>query len=134
MRLEVTRRADLAVRAMVVLGASPQRWKAPALAEALSTSTGFVPQVLGPLVKAGWVRSEPGPTGGYIAAVPLADLSVLQVVEAIDGPTDLGMCVVEARECRSDHPCALHHAWSGARRELMAALASTSLADVARGR
>ena len=136
MRLEITRRADLAVRAMVLLGSAPARWKAPALAEALDTTAGFVPQVIGPLVKAGWVRSEPGPTGGYSAAVALADVSVLQVVEAIDGDTDTGRCVVQDRECSSsgsNGPCSLHHAWSAARDELMRSLAATSLAEVARG-
>lgn len=133
MRLEVTRRADLAVRALVLLGSTPNRWKAPALAAALDTTTGFVPQVVGPLVKAGWVHSEPGPTGGYSAAVALRDVSVLQVVEAIDGPTDLGRCVVEDRDCRADHPCSLHHAWSGARQELMATLSATPLSTLAQG-
>lgn len=131
MRLEVTRRADLAVRAMVLLGSTSHRWKAPALADALDTSTGFVPQVVGPLVKAGWVGSEPGPTGGYTLAVALSDVSVLQVVEAVDGPTDMGRCVVEARECRSEQPCSLHHAWSGARQELMSRLAATPLSSLA---
>ena len=120
------------MRALVLLGSTPHRWKAPALAAALDTSTGFVPQVLGPLVKAGWVHSEPGPTGGYSAAVDLRDVSVLQVVEEIDGPTDLGRCVVEARECRADQPCSLHHAWSGARQELMATLSATPLSTLAK--
>ena len=44
MRLEITRRAELAVRAMVALGASEGRLKAPDLAEALGTTSGFVPQ------------------------------------------------------------------------------------------
>ena len=77
MRLEITRRADLAVRAMVVLGETDGLVKATALAEALDATPGFVPQVIGPLVKAGWVRSEPGPTGGYASSVDLSDLSAL---------------------------------------------------------
>ena len=64
MRLEITRRADLAVRAMVVLGEAERLVKASVLAEGNPDATpGFIPQVIGPLVKAGWVRSEPGPTG-----------------------------------------------------------------------
>lgn len=133
MRLEISRRADLAVRAMVLLGASPERWKAPALAEALHTTAGFVPQVVGPLVKAGWVRSDPGPTGGYTSAIGLADVSVLQVIEAIDGATDRGRCVVADRECGGGEPCSLHVAWGQAREELMASLRSTPLSVVAAG-
>ncbi|MFN8040063.1 MAG: Rrf2 family transcriptional regulator [Acidimicrobiales bacterium] len=123
----MTRRADLAVQAMVLLGTSCERWKAGALAEALDTSTGFVPQVLGPLVARGWVVSVPGPRGGYAAAVALADLTVRDVVEAVDGPTDTGRCVVEGRPCAATRPCALHDAWSGARDALLERLDATTL-------
>ena len=131
MRLEITRKADLAVRALQVLEGADARMKAGALAEALVSTAGFVPQVLGPLVKRGWVRSDPGPTGGYSLVAGLDDISVLDVVELIDGPTDMGKCVVAGRGCGIEDPCAMHTAWSRARTELMASLASTSLADLA---
>ena len=69
MRLEVTRRADLAVQAVGLLAERGQM-KGSDLAAALDASPGFMPQVVGPLVKAGWVRSEPGPTGGYVLDEP----------------------------------------------------------------
>ena len=69
MRLEITRRAELAVRALALLGRSSERVKASVLADGLGTTVSFVPQVLGPLVRAGWVRSDPGPTGGYRCVV-----------------------------------------------------------------
>lgn len=127
MRLEVTRRADLAVQAMVLLGTSGARWKSGALADALDTSTGFVPQVLAPLVARGWVVSVPGPRGGYLADVPLGALTVRDVVEAVDGPTDTGRCVVEGRPCAANQRCALHDAWSGARDALLTRLDATTL-------
>lgn len=132
MRLEITRRAELAVRAMVVLGGADGRLKGPALAHQLVTTPGFVAQVVGPLVKSGWVRSDPGPTGGYASCVGLDDVSVLEVIEAVDGATDVGRCVVADRPCDSSLPCALHAAWTRARRELMDVLRDTPLADVAR--
>ncbi len=126
----MTRRADLAVRALVALGAHLGRLKAGALASELGTTSGFVPQVMGPLVRAGWARSEPGPTGGYSLSIPLEALSVLQVVELIDGPTDTGRCVVASRACDEANPCALHVAWSQARDELVASLGAMSLAEL----
>ena len=131
MRLEITQRADLAVRALVLLAKRPVRLKSADLASALSTTPGFVPQVMGPLVRAGWVRSEPGPAGGYEPIVHLGRLSVLDVIEEVDGPTDTGKCVVADRACLSGQPCALHVAWSVARRELLASLGSLSLEEVA---
>jgi Rrf2 family protein len=129
MRLEITRRADLAVRAMTVLGAGG-RLKAGDLAAVLGSTSGFMPQALGPLVKAGWVRSEPGPTGGYSLQVPLAENTVLDVVEAIDGPTDAGRCVVADRPCGRDEFCALHVAWGRARAELTAALRGMPMSEL----
>jgi len=130
MRLEITQRADLAVRALVELRQSQDRLKSTDLAEILGTTPGFVPQVMGPLVRSGWVRSLPGPSGGYQPIGDLGRLSVLAVIEAVDGPTDTGRCVVADRECGSTQPCALHDAWGRARRELRASLAELPLATV----
>ena len=76
MRLEITRRAELAIRALALLGQSSVRVKASVLAEGLGTTVSFVPQVLGPLVRAGWVQSDPGPTGGYRCRVALSEVNV----------------------------------------------------------
>lgn len=132
-RLEITQRADLAVRALALLDCSSDRLKSANLAEALGTTPGFVPQVMGPLVRAGWIRSVPGPTGGYEPLVALGALSVLEVIEQIDGPTDTGRCVVADRSCDADEPCALHVAWAHARSELRASLAGLTLDSLAGG-
>jgi Rrf2 family protein len=131
MRLEVTRRADLATRALLALDGRSGRLKASELADALDASAGFVSQAMTPLVNRGWVRSDPGPTGGYTATVPLAELSVLDVIEAVDGPTDAAACVLEDRPCAGGAQCALHQAWARARGQLLHELASTSLATIA---
>lgn len=130
MRLELTRRADLAARTMVLL-AERGRLKASELAEALDTTAGFVPQVVGPLTKAGWVRSDPGPTGGYALNVELDLVTLLEVIEAADGPTDSGRCVVLDRPCDVSEPCSVHFAWTEARRVLTGILADTRLSDLA---
>ena len=129
-RLEITRRAELAIRALALLGQSPARVKASVLAEGLGTTLSFVPQVLGPLVRAGWVQSDPGPTGGYRCRVPLSEVNVLQVIEAVDGATDIGRCVVADRPCQAADPCVLHVAWAQARTELVAVLQSTLMSGV----
>lgn len=130
MRLEISRRTDLATQALLVLGATDGRIKGPALAEAVGTTSGFLSQVLSPLVTRRWIRSDPGPTGGYSLSVALDRISVLEVLEAIEGPTDSGECVLEDRACTSTHPCALHVPWSKARAQLLAELAATPLSSL----
>lgn len=90
---------------------------------------GFVSQVLNPLVRRGWVRSDPGPAGGYSLAVALESVSVLAVIEAIEGPTDSGRCVLADRPCNETGTCALHLPWLRARAQLLRELDATSVAE-----
>lgn len=127
MRLEVTRQADLAIRALVTLGDVGHSLSARRLAELLDATPGFMSQVMNPMVKAGWVASVPGRAGGYELARPLAELNVLEVVELADGPTDDGRCIVAGVPCTSHEPCPLHPAWAPARAVLIENLRARSL-------
>ena len=130
MRLEVTRRSDLAIRALLALSEGRGRTKAAELADEVGTSKGFLTQVMNPLVQQGWVRSDPGPTGGYAADFEPAEVSVLAVIEAIEGPVDTGLCVLEDRACAAAGTCALHRPWARARGNLIEELGSQSLASL----
>lgn len=129
MRLEVTRKSDLAVRALQVLAGAAGRVKGPVLADAVGSTSGFVSQVVHPLVRQGWVRSDPGPSGGYSLVVGLDEVSVLAVIEAVEGPTLSGRCVLADRPCDQTGTCALHAPWMRARALLLTELAATSVAD-----
>ncbi len=133
MRLEVTRKSDLAVRALIELGTERDRSTLPLkgsdLGDRVSTTGGFLAQVMTPLVKAGWVRSDPGPSGGYSLVADLAEVSVLAVIEEIEGPTDNGQCVLVDRKCNESGQCALHPAWMRARNEMLVELTRLSVAD-----
>ena len=133
MRLEVTRRTDLATRALLELVPAGCRLKGAELAERLGASPGFLSQAMTPLVGQGWVRSEPGPTGGYVLVIDPAEVNLLQVIEAVEGPTDVSRCVLEGRECAAENPSALHEPWRRARGQFLSDLAATSLAAVAAG-
>ncbi|WP_421120967.1 RrF2 family transcriptional regulator [Aquihabitans daechungensis] len=130
MRLEVTRRSDLAIQALLALHAGPERAKAAALAEQVGTTKGFVTQVMNPLVQQGWVRSDPGPAGGYAAVFDPDEVSILAVIEAVEGPIDTGRCVLEDRACAEAGTCALHRPWSRARGHLIDDLGSQRLSSL----
>ena len=70
MRLDLNKRTDLALRAMEELCVKESRVAGPDLAEALSTTRQYLPQILNPLVKARWVRSTPGPHGTRVFSLP----------------------------------------------------------------
>jgi Rrf2 family protein len=132
-KLEVTRMSDLAIRALIALEPAGPRLKSGELAARLDATPAFMSQVMVPLVRQGWVDSGPGPTGGYQLTADLDGVSVLEVIEAVEGPTDTGQCVVADGPCGADGFCALHDAWTRARMTLAEHLATTSVAAVAGG-
>lgn len=125
MRLELSTRTDLALRVLEELDRAGIRVKRPDLAAVVGTTPDFLARVIAPLVRAGWVVSEVGRSGGYQSAIGLHDISMLDVIEAVEGTPDDGRCVLRAGPCRSAENCALHDAWSKARRALMAELDTT---------
>jgi Rrf2 family protein len=127
MRLEITRKTDLAIRALRCLDLFT-RAKGPELARRVGTTRAFVAQVMSPLVQRGWVSSDPGPAGGYELATDLDRLSVLEVIEAIEGPTVSNRCVLRDGPCPGADTCTLHEAWIGAREALMTSLGATAVA------
>lgn len=121
MRLELTRKTDLALRAFRALAATPHRLAGRALAETVGTTTPFIAQVMGPMVRAGLVTSRPGPAGGYGLAPGAEAASVLDVIQAVEGPIDPGRCVLAGGPCGAGI-CSVHQAWQEARGALEAAL------------
>jgi Rrf2 family protein len=99
------------------------------LAETLSTTHQYLPQVMSPLVRQRWVSSSRGPRGGYRLEVGLESISVLDLIETMEGPTDTHTCVLSGETCDASDPCAMHGAWSQARDALLHQLSSMSLAD-----
>lgn len=132
MRLEITRKTDLALRAVRALQDGGQR-KGAELAGMIGTTAQFISQVMTPLVREGWVASETGPAGGYSLAVDPASVSLLQLIEAVEGPTVDGRCVLRGTPCPPVEPCALHDAWSRARDAMLEELQRTPLIEAREG-
>ena len=130
MRLEMTKKSDLALKSMRCIGdAGDELFAGKALAEKLGITTHYLPQVISPLVKAGWVKSTPGPRGGYRLVVDLKEVSVLDVIEAIEGRIEDQGCVQRGLPCPENDLCALHAPWQAARDAMLDQLASASIAD-----
>ena len=122
MRLTVSKRSDLAIRAVRFLDAHPGRIPGSDVAEAIGTSVPFLSQVLTPLVTHRWIESRTGPAGGYELLDAGRRITLLQLIEAVEGPIVDGRCVLEDSVCNSAEPCALHVMWSEARESLIRSL------------
>ena len=128
MRLELTKKSDLALRALSALHRKGRVPRA-VLASQAGTSPEFLARVMGPLVKAGLVGSRPGTAGGYMLIADPCAISVLDLIELMEGPVIDGRCVLQGGECPPGGKCSMHSAWSRAREALMKELDATTVAN-----
>jgi Rrf2 family protein len=131
-RLELTKRGDYAVRAMLALaGDGDGLLSVRRIAAEMAIPPRFLPQVMGDLVRAGLVEGVPGRSGGYRLSCPAADISLLTIVEAIEGDSRRTSCVLRGGPCRGEGACAVHAAFIAAEEGMIAAFAGMMLAEVA---
>ena len=103
-----------------------------ALAGQIGVSPAALAQIVARLRRAGLLTARRGPSGGVRLARRATEISVLEVVRAVDG-TDLeGRCILGFPACGDETPCPAHPVWKEARAMLEARLESRSLADLAR--
>jgi Rrf2 family protein len=133
MRIDLTRRADYAVRAMLDLArqTGTERRSVREIAAAMDIPVRFLPQVMGDLVRAGLVDAQTGRSGGYRLRRPATSISVLDVVEAIEGDSRRQTCVLRGGPCGLDGTCDVHAVFAAAQDGLLAPLAGTTLAELA---
>jgi Rrf2 family transcriptional regulator, iron-sulfur cluster assembly transcription factor len=137
MRMQLGRRADYSVRAVLHLarhGGKPGRQKAKQISGAMGIPENYIPQVLAALVRTGTVESEPGPDGGYRLAVDPSRITLLQLIESIDGPVRSDECILRGGVCAWTNRCAIHETWSDAQDALRATLHDTTFADLTAAR
>lgn len=128
MRLELTKKTDLAFQALERIDASgDDRVTGTVLAKELGITTQYLPHVMAPLTRAGWVASTSGPKGGYSIDTNLADVSLLELVEAVEGEFDNTRCLHLGPQHDASHRCALHDPWVRARAALLEELDTNTL-------
>ncbi len=133
MKIVTTRRSDYGIRAALYLADRAPEWaKAGEIAEAMDMPTGFLHQVLQGLKRGGLVNSKRSRYGGYALARRPEDISVLEVIETLEGPLDAGECALRGGPCHWEEVCALHEVWSAGRAAFRESLASATLEDLVR--
>ena len=133
MRLELTRRADYAIRTTICLAqeGSDRFVPAPAIARRMDVPARFLPQIMQDLVRAGLVAGTPGRGGGYRLTRAPADVSLLEVIEAVEGDIRRRTCVLRSEACAARRPCGVHDLFAGAQDALLERLAQATVADAA---
>jgi Rrf2 family protein len=133
--VKVSTRGDYACRALLSLALHPE--EAPTSVRDIAERTGlpqpYLEQILLALKGAGLVRSKRGVGGGYVLAREPAEITLAQIVSAVDGPIVVGDFGEPHQNGACDHEgqCVLLAVWADAGRQMRTLLEARTLADIA---
>lgn len=90
----------------------------------------FTRKVFQDLVNGGFLEASRGPGGGYSLAHDPNEISLLEVIEAVDGDDTFAPCIMGLPVCDAKKPCPVHATWSDAKAELIESLHSKTLQEL----
>ena len=132
--LHITRKGDYAIRAMIDLAAQPA--DRISLIRDISARTEVPPSLLAKIFqnlnKIGLVRSSRGKGGGFQLGRPAKNISLLDIIEAVEGPISINRCIVGRGDCGRESFCTAHPVWKKLQQRLKADLARISLQKLAK--
>ena len=131
--MQLTRAADYAVRVMVYLAtlAPEKRVFLPDLAEATSTPESFLSKVMQALARAGLISSRRGKHGGFAILPKGREATMREVIEALDGPISLNVCLNRGDDCERKSWCPAHPVWARAQRAMIDVLMGVTVSAMA---
>jgi Rrf2 family protein len=128
--MQITRQADYAVRAVLYLAQLGEEKRAATsqIAQEQQIPPSFLAKIVSQLSVAGLLQTSRGARGGVSLARSPEEISLLEVVEAIDGPILLNECVSQNGACVFGDDCPMRPIWCEAQSELVSRLRSTNFA------
>ncbi len=111
--LRISRKIDYGLRAMIYLSSIPASSVVPfrEIAHQMDVPEDFLAKILKTLVDQGLVKSTRGPHGGYALARPPEAISFLDVIEAVEGPVALNVCLDGDDACGRASSCTMVSVW-----------------------
>jgi Rrf2 family protein len=131
--MQVTRAADYGIRVMIHMATLPDHERAllPKLARATGAPQSFLSKVLQALCRAGLIVSRRGQTGGFELLPAGRKATLRSVIEAVEGPISLNLCLVSGATCKRKSFCPAHPVWANAQEAMLGVLSSATVADLA---
>jgi Rrf2 family protein len=131
MRLDLTKRSDYAIRAMLSLTMAKEGlMSSRRMAEEMKIPPRFLPQIMGDLTRAGLVEAHPGRAGGYRLARPASSVTLLTVIEAVEGDPHRQICVMRGTACGQDGECGVHDVFFAAEGAILEKLGAATLQGI----
>jgi Rrf2 family protein len=132
--MRLTRAGEYAVRCVLYLSGKEQGIVVPRreIAEAMEIPGQFLGKIAQQLARESIIEIVQGPKGGFRLLVKPAQVSLLQVVEAVVGEIFLNDCLMRPSACTRISSCTVHQVWQKARTQLRETLHSATFADLLR--
>jgi Rrf2 family protein len=132
--MQIPRRVDYGLRAVIYL-ADQDPGKCCSLTE-IAKQQGvpkkFLEKIVQDLTRRGLIKSKRGASGGYTLARAPEEISFCQVIEAIEGPIAVNVCMDQHVTCEQLPRCSMVHVWSEVQRKVTEVFTSTTIADLKR--
>ncbi|MCF6179037.1 MAG: Rrf2 family transcriptional regulator [Geopsychrobacter sp.] len=129
----ITRATEYAIRTVIFLAQQPagEIVLKKDICRTQEVTPAFLTKILQPLIKVGIVSSQRGVGGGFLLARDAREITLLDLLEAEEGPLKLNHCLVEKSNCLRDSHCAAHQVWTEAQAEMVSVLKKYSIAELA---
>ena len=129
----LTQETDYAMRIVFCLTKSHRRMDAASISEEMCVSLRFALKIMGKLAGAGLINSYKGIKGGYELAYPPEQITLRQVMEAVEGrPYAFSRCLCEGADCNRGMSgcCAFQRLWQEITEQVNQKLENTTFADL----
>ena len=114
--MQITRETDYAIRCVLHLSLDSERtYMVEEIAEARGVPRSFLAKILQKLKRAGIVMSFRGVKGGFKLSKPSAEITILDVVDVMQGGVTVNICVQDDELCKYSGECAAHEVWMDVR-------------------
>ncbi len=133
--MQIPRKIEYALRAMIHLADNPEGVaRGSEIARAEHIPKYYLEKVIRDLMRGGLVRARRGPGGGYQLARPPESISFRDVIEAVEGPIALNLCVEGAPQCSLQPTCRMFRVWEEGQRMLLDIFSHTTISEIALSR
>ena len=131
--MQVSRKVDYALRAVIHLAneeVSERTCSVAQIAARERVPRQFLEKIVQQLIHKGLVRSRRGAHGGYVLARPAEQVTFRDVIEAVEGPISINVCVGDHPDCALLGACGMNRVWQEGQRRVMELFEKTTIADV----
>ena len=129
----ISNTSKYAIRALIYLElySSPQKKEGiKSIAGELGIPPPFLGKILQGLVKQQILDSTKGPNGGFCLRKPAMDISLMEIIELMEGKEPFNTCVIRTTPCDPDHPCSMHKKLAKLRSEIKMLYTTETIADL----